>query len=170
VRSTRLRCSCIAFDVKAHRSCYYVVTGVTAFQKNHSATAVELILGSISPSRQSPRTCRGVAALPLRAGGPSYAVPPPTSPPSICSSSDHRVQASVWAGHFAPVAATARLPQTQSSRGSPDRSPQHSYEAPRYLNRDRDTSYDAVVTRGLRTMGICDRPTTPRSPWQKQSC
>ena len=39
-------------------------------------------------------------------------------------------------------------------------------EAPRYLLRDRDTSYGAAVTRRLRTMGIRDRPITPRSPWQ----
>ena len=39
-------------------------------------------------------------------------------------------------------------------------------EAPRYLIRDRDTSYGVAVTRRLRTMGIRDRPITPRSPWQ----
>ena len=39
-------------------------------------------------------------------------------------------------------------------------------EAPRYLIRDRDTSYGAAVTRRLRTMGIRDRPTASRSPWQ----
>ena len=39
-------------------------------------------------------------------------------------------------------------------------------EAPRYLLRDRDTSYGAAVTRRLRTMGIRDQPITPRSPWQ----
>ena len=39
-------------------------------------------------------------------------------------------------------------------------------EAPHYLIRDRDTSYGAAVTRRLRTMGIRDRPITPRSPWQ----
>jgi transposase InsO family protein len=39
-------------------------------------------------------------------------------------------------------------------------------EAPRYLIRDRDTSYGAVATRRLRTMGIRDRPITPRFPWQ----
>jgi transposase InsO family protein len=39
-------------------------------------------------------------------------------------------------------------------------------EAPRYLIRDRDTSYGAAVTRRLRTMGVRDRPITPRSPWQ----
>ena len=39
-------------------------------------------------------------------------------------------------------------------------------EAPRYLIRDRDTSYGAAVTRRLRAIGIRDRPITPRSPWQ----
>jgi hypothetical protein len=39
-------------------------------------------------------------------------------------------------------------------------------DAPRYLIRDRDRSYGAVVTRRLRAMGIRDRPITPRSPWQ----
>jgi transposase InsO family protein len=39
-------------------------------------------------------------------------------------------------------------------------------EIPRYLIRDRDTSYGAAVTRRLRAMGIRDRPITPRSPWQ----
>src|SRR6516162_2088071 len=39
-------------------------------------------------------------------------------------------------------------------------------EAPRYLIRDRDTSYGAAVTRRLRAMGIRDRPITLRSPWQ----
>ena len=39
-------------------------------------------------------------------------------------------------------------------------------KAPRYLIRDRDTSYGVAVTRRLRAMGIWDRPITPRSPWQ----
>ena len=39
-------------------------------------------------------------------------------------------------------------------------------EAPRYLIRDRDTSYGVAVTRRLRAMGIRDRPIAPRSPWQ----
>jgi transposase InsO family protein len=38
--------------------------------------------------------------------------------------------------------------------------------APRYLIRDRDRIYGAVVTRRLRTMGIRDKPTAPASPWQ----
>ena len=39
-------------------------------------------------------------------------------------------------------------------------------QAPRYLIRDRDASYGLAVTRRLAAMGIRDRPTAPRSPWQ----
>src|ERR1700726_4153465 len=42
-------------------------------------------------------------------------------------------------------------------------------EAPRYLIRDRDRVYGAVVTRRLRAMGIRDKPTAPASPWQNGS-
>jgi hypothetical protein len=38
--------------------------------------------------------------------------------------------------------------------------------APQYLIRDRDGVYGEVFTRRLRAMGIRDRPTAPRSPWQ----
>jgi transposase InsO family protein len=38
--------------------------------------------------------------------------------------------------------------------------------APRYLVRDRDQSYGEVFVRRIRAMGIRDRPTSPRSPWQ----
>jgi transposase InsO family protein len=39
-------------------------------------------------------------------------------------------------------------------------------EAPRYMTRDRDCIYGAVVTRRLRAMGIRDKPIPPASPWQ----
>ena len=39
-------------------------------------------------------------------------------------------------------------------------------ETPRYMIRDRDRIYGAVVTRRLRAMGIRDKPTAPASPWQ----
>src|SRR6266436_6128636 len=39
-------------------------------------------------------------------------------------------------------------------------------DAPKYLIRDRDQIYGAVVTRRLRAMGIRDRPTAPASRWQ----
>jgi hypothetical protein len=38
--------------------------------------------------------------------------------------------------------------------------------APRYMIRDRDRIYGAVVTRRLRAMGIRDTPIVPASPWQ----
>ena len=39
-------------------------------------------------------------------------------------------------------------------------------EAPGYLIRDNDGAYGEVLKRRLRTTGIRDRPTAPRSPWQ----
>jgi len=39
-------------------------------------------------------------------------------------------------------------------------------QAPRYLIRDRDGAYGEVFIRSVRSMGIRDRPTSPRSPWQ----
>src|ERR1700738_2096120 len=38
--------------------------------------------------------------------------------------------------------------------------------APRHMIRDRDRISGAVVTRGLRAMGIRDKPIAPASPWQ----
>jgi hypothetical protein len=38
--------------------------------------------------------------------------------------------------------------------------------SPRYLIRDRDTAYGVVLRQRLRTMGIRDKPTASRSPWQ----
>ena len=37
---------------------------------------------------------------------------------------------------------------------------------PRYILRDRDNVYGEIFKRRLRAMGIRDRPTAPRSPWQ----
>src|SRR6266481_8380653 len=37
---------------------------------------------------------------------------------------------------------------------------------PEYIIRDRDCAYGAAYVRRLRAMGIRDRPTAPRSPWQ----
>ena len=39
-------------------------------------------------------------------------------------------------------------------------------EAPRYLIRDHDRIYGAIVKCRLRAMGIRDKPTAPASPWQ----
>jgi transposase InsO family protein len=38
--------------------------------------------------------------------------------------------------------------------------------APRYLIRDRDTSYGPVFLQRIHAMGIRDHPIAPRSPWQ----
>src|SRR5271155_4232228 len=38
--------------------------------------------------------------------------------------------------------------------------------APQYIVRDRDTVYGDIFIRRLRAMGIRDRPTAARSPWQ----
>ena len=43
-------------------------------------------------------------------------------------------------------------------------------QAPKYLIRDRDGAYGDVFKRRLRAMGIRDRPTAPRSPWQNGLC
>ena len=37
---------------------------------------------------------------------------------------------------------------------------------PKYIIRDRDRAYGEIFKRRLRAMGIRDRPTAPRSPWQ----
>jgi hypothetical protein len=39
-------------------------------------------------------------------------------------------------------------------------------QTPRYLIRDRDGAYGEVFIRRVRSIGIRDRPTSPRSPWQ----
>ncbi len=39
-----------------------------------------------------------------------------------------------------------------------------------YLMRDWDIIYGEVFSRRLRAMGIRDRPTAPRSPWQNGCC
>jgi Integrase core domain len=38
--------------------------------------------------------------------------------------------------------------------------------APDYVVRDRDCAYVGAFIRRLRAMGVRDRPTAPRSPWQ----
>ena len=39
-------------------------------------------------------------------------------------------------------------------------------QIPRYLIRDRDGAYGEIFMRRVRSIGIRDRPTSPRSPWQ----
>jgi transposase InsO family protein len=39
-------------------------------------------------------------------------------------------------------------------------------QIPRYLIRDRDRAYGEIFLRRVRSIGIRDRPTSARSPWQ----
>jgi transposase InsO family protein len=39
-------------------------------------------------------------------------------------------------------------------------------QIPRYLIRDRDGAYGEIFIRRVRSIGIRDRPASPRSPWQ----
>jgi transposase InsO family protein len=39
-------------------------------------------------------------------------------------------------------------------------------QVPRYLIRDRDACYGSTFIRRVRSLGIRDRPTSARSPWQ----
>jgi transposase InsO family protein len=43
-------------------------------------------------------------------------------------------------------------------------------QPPKYLIRDRDGAYGDVFKRRVRAMGIRDKPTAPRSPWQNGHC
>ena len=43
-------------------------------------------------------------------------------------------------------------------------------QTPRYIVHDRDRAFGRVVIRRLRAMGIRDRSTAPRSPWQNGYC
>jgi Integrase core domain len=63
----------------------------------------------------------------------------------------------------------ANLQRTQFSAGTGGSADDRSLpvdQAPRYLIRDLDSSYGAVVTHRIQAMGIRDRATAPRSPWQ----
>ena len=64
----------------------------------------------------------------------------------------------VWLGVTAPPTAEWMANQITEAYGW-----EH---APRYLIRDRDGIYGEIFTRRLRSMGIRDRPTSARSPWQ----
>ena len=88
---------------------------------------------------------------------------------------DHLVSAAVWAAD-----SEARPPRNLVSSATAHPSAEwisrqlmEAYgweEGPCYLVRDRDSVYGEVFLRRLRAMGIRDRPTAPRSPWQNGYC
>ena len=80
-----------------------------------------------------------------------------------------------YRGWYNPLAA-ARLIESAVVRGDPasdrgvagaaDRRGVSWETAPTYLVRDNDGAYGPIFRRRVRAMGIRDRPTSPRSPWQ----
>src|SRR6202035_4207038 len=84
---------------------------------------------------------------------------------------DRGLQTSLWLRDHAAGPAT---PGVDQRHHKPDRRMDRPTDhrgfplgsGPRYLLRDRDRSYGAIVHRRLRAMGIRDHPTAPRSPWQ----
>src|SRR5216684_1113728 len=67
-------------------------------------------------------------------------------------------------GRFYGLASQRIRPQNGSQIRS--RKPAAGNKLPSYLIRDRDGAHGEVFIRTLRSMGIRDRPTSPRSPWQ----
>src|SRR5260370_20440187 len=106
-----------------------------------------------------------------KAGGRSFAIMPTASPRWICSSYrqshfvcstelivGHGRRQILWFGVTAHPTADWIANQITEACGWE--------QAPRYLIRDRDGAYGDVFIPRLRSMGIRDRPTSPRSPWQ----
>src|SRR3954471_15388670 len=111
------------------------------------------------------------APAPRRAGERFFSIMQMGSPPSIYSWS-RRSHSDCYTGSWSSDAiagasyGSASL-GTRVLNGSPDKSPRHVVGRAR-LNvvRDRDRVYGEVFTRRIRAMGIRDRPTARRSPWQ----
>ena len=74
----------------------------------------------------------------------------------------HRRREMLWLGVTAHPTAEWLARQVTEACGWENR--------PRYILRDRDSIYGAVFLRRLRAMGIRDRPTAARSPWQNGYC
>src|SRR5438876_3697861 len=74
----------------------------------------------------------------------------------------HRRREMLWLGVTAHPTAEWLAHQVTEACGWENR--------PRYILRDRDSIYGAVFLRRLRAMGIRDRPTEARSPWQNGYC
>jgi hypothetical protein len=97
-----------------------------------------------------------------RAGGPFFAITPPASPRWTCLSCRqflwHPRRRIMWLGVTANPTAEWIARQLTEACG---------WEAvPDYIVRDRDRVYGEAYVRRLRALGIHDRPTAARSPWQ----
>ena len=83
---------------------------------------------------------------------------------------DYWLRPALCVGHYPAGSQRTRLDQRHTkSHSKMDCAAAEAFpwnEAPRYLIRDQDCVYGAVVSRRLRAMGIRDKPTAPASPWQ----
>ena len=101
---------------------------------------------------------------------PSCVTMRPTSPPWTCSLARALASTSLWPRHRSTGAPKTGLDQrhTTSDRGMDEWIARQVTEefpwakAPRYLIRDRDRVYSAVVTHRLQAMGIRDKAHCPR--------
>ena len=128
-------------------------------------------LGLTWRNRVSPNTWSSGVAHQARDGEPSCTIMPRISPPWTCS----LFQLSALTCYAFVI---VRLDRRDLVWINVTRNPAAEWvarqiteafpwdDAPKYLLRDRDQIYGAVVTRRLRAMGIRDRPTAPASPWQ----
>ncbi len=127
---------------------------------------------SRSPSRRSLGTCAATRGHRLRVGGRFSAI---TSTASRRSTSLSRRRSHskilyclgivrhgrrLWVSFGVTANPTAEWISRQVTEAFPWD------HAPRYLIRDRDTSYGPVFLQRIRAMGIRDHPIAPRSPWQ----
>src|SRR3954466_12200624 len=114
-------------------------------------------LGLRSRNRASPSTWSNGEDHQAKAGGPFCVITRRILPRWTCSLSRLSVDL-VWIN--VTTNPTAEWIARQITQAFPWD------DAPKYLIRDRDQIYGAVVTRRLRAMGIRDKPTAPASPWQ----
>jgi hypothetical protein len=129
-------------------------------------------LASRSPSRQWPTTWREDGGRRARAGRPFCTTTRPASRPMdllvVPTIGFRLLYVLMILGHYRrrllSFGVTSHPTAEWIARQITDAFPRT--EAPRHLIRDRDAVYGQVVGRRLKSMGIRDRPTAPRSPWQ----
>src|SRR5271169_3268697 len=126
----------------------------------------------MSGKPRSPNTCQSVGGLHPRAGGRSCIItltashrwicswfrPSPSDCSMDCLILQHGRRQILWLGVTAHPTAEWIARQLTEAYGWT--------AAPRYIIRDRDAVYGDIFIRRLRAMGIRDRPTAARSPWQ----
>ena len=137
----------------------------------HASTENFSSLGLRSPNQASPSTWSSGVDRRARNGELSFAITPQISRPWTCSLSRLSVSTCFMPSSSSALSAETGPDQCHNkptaewiARQITEAFPWN--EAPRYIIRDRDRIYGAVVTLRLRAMGIRDKPTAPASPWQ----